>query len=330
MWSVRWWCQFIRQGRQGLTDDPRSTRPAIDFIDTRILSALERAISLGALTSWGRGCFSFNNYSPPARFIWNKIFHLRWAPHELAPDLRGRGSEICERRLPILETRELDLSRMLVTRDESWFMLEYQDSTKWSLAGDEVPARVNQIIGTIEAIFTMICEIDLFHVVDMIPPEGVSTLSSSLLILWILCGRKSFRMEGKAVHFDWVSTCTIDRFILQMCQTSLLIKILSSLILMHETILSWNRPTSGFSAISRHHLQIVSSMMLMTFLRRSSSCDWDSALWITLHFSPLDRTSEIDLSPQWRLRIRVNGISWIRAIRCLLEGYGHYRWTTLS
>jgi hypothetical protein len=39
--SVRVWCQFIRKGWQGLTEDPRSTRPAINLLDTRILSALK-------------------------------------------------------------------------------------------------------------------------------------------------------------------------------------------------------------------------------------------------------------------------------------------------
>jgi hypothetical protein len=35
-------CQFIRQGREDLHDNPRSGRPPIDFTDTKILSALER------------------------------------------------------------------------------------------------------------------------------------------------------------------------------------------------------------------------------------------------------------------------------------------------
>jgi hypothetical protein len=34
--------QFIRQGREDLHDDPRLGRPPIDFIDSKILSALER------------------------------------------------------------------------------------------------------------------------------------------------------------------------------------------------------------------------------------------------------------------------------------------------
>jgi hypothetical protein len=36
--SVRRWCQFIRQRREDLHDDPRSGGPPIDFIDTKLLS----------------------------------------------------------------------------------------------------------------------------------------------------------------------------------------------------------------------------------------------------------------------------------------------------
>jgi hypothetical protein len=38
--SVRRWCQSMKQERENFRDDPRS--PPIDFIDTRIMSTLER------------------------------------------------------------------------------------------------------------------------------------------------------------------------------------------------------------------------------------------------------------------------------------------------
>jgi hypothetical protein len=37
--NVRRWCQFITQGREDLQDDPKSTRPPNDFINTKILPA---------------------------------------------------------------------------------------------------------------------------------------------------------------------------------------------------------------------------------------------------------------------------------------------------
>jgi hypothetical protein len=98
-----------------------------------------------------------------------KNFYLRWVPHELTPDLRRRQLEICGRLLPILETREFDSFRMLVTGDESWFVSKSQHSTKQDLARDEIPMRVIQTISTKKIMLTVICGIDSFHVVNMMP-----------------------------------------------------------------------------------------------------------------------------------------------------------------
>jgi hypothetical protein len=59
--SVRRECEFRRQERAKLHNDPKSGRPPIDFIGTKILSALERAISFCVLTRRDRACSSFNN-----------------------------------------------------------------------------------------------------------------------------------------------------------------------------------------------------------------------------------------------------------------------------
>jgi hypothetical protein len=70
-----------------------------------------------------------------------KDFYLRWMPYELTSDLHCRRLEMRGRLLPISEARELDSFQMLVTGDESWWLSEYQHSTKWSVARDEVPTR---------------------------------------------------------------------------------------------------------------------------------------------------------------------------------------------
>jgi hypothetical protein len=77
-----------------------------------------------------------------------KNFHLRWAPHELTPDLHGRRREICERLLPISEAREPDSFRILVAGDENWFTVEHQHSAKWDVARDELPTRASEMTGT--------------------------------------------------------------------------------------------------------------------------------------------------------------------------------------
>jgi hypothetical protein len=48
--GVRRWRRFGKQDPEDLYDDPRSDRPPIDFIETKILSALERTISFCTFT----------------------------------------------------------------------------------------------------------------------------------------------------------------------------------------------------------------------------------------------------------------------------------------
>jgi DNA-binding transcriptional ArsR family regulator len=40
--SVQRWCQFVLQGREDLHDGDRLGRPTLDFIDSKIISLLER------------------------------------------------------------------------------------------------------------------------------------------------------------------------------------------------------------------------------------------------------------------------------------------------
>jgi hypothetical protein len=80
--SVQSWCQYIRQGRELLDDEPRSGRLPIDFLDIQIPSPLEKQ--------------PFHSRNPPAEILdvphttilnhlcnslGMKLFHLRWIPN---------------------------------------------------------------------------------------------------------------------------------------------------------------------------------------------------------------------------------------------------------
>jgi hypothetical protein len=177
-----------------------------------------------------------------------------------------------------LEERELDSFQMLTTRDESWFVSEDQHSTKWSVAQDEVPTRVSRTIGAKKIILTVILGIDGFHVVDMMLPGGLfnaqyffSHIMDSLMAKVLPEGRKSHTF-GVTVYLDycWVHSSNASK--------QFLMEILSLLFLIPHTVLTWHRPTSGFSAISRHLLKVVYSLTPMSFLRESSGFERDSAL----------------------------------------------------
>jgi histone-lysine N-methyltransferase SETMAR len=128
-----------------------------------------------------------------------KDFYLRWMPYELTSDLHCRRLEMRGRLLPMLEVRELDLFRMLVTEDESWLLSEYQHSTKWSVARDEVPTRVSQTIGTKTVMLTLIWGIDGFHVVNMMPLGGCFNIEYFLTHITDPLLAKAFP-EGRKSH----------------------------------------------------------------------------------------------------------------------------------
>jgi hypothetical protein len=107
--------------------------------------------------------------------------------HELTPDMHLPRFEKCGQLPGIVETREFDSFRVLVTANENWILFEYQHSTKCSLVRDEVPTSVSQTVGTRKAMLTMIWELDGFHVVDTMPPGSFSAPSTSLLVLLIHC-----------------------------------------------------------------------------------------------------------------------------------------------
>jgi histone-lysine N-methyltransferase SETMAR len=58
-----------------------------------------------------------------------------------------------------------------VTGDESWFYLEYNYPSQWSLSRDEVPQNVKPDIGTVNFMLTVIWGINGFHIIDLMPAQ---------------------------------------------------------------------------------------------------------------------------------------------------------------
>jgi DNA-binding transcriptional ArsR family regulator len=125
--SVQRWCQLVRQGREDLHDGDLLGRPTLDFIDSKIISLLDRepfhsAYSLAEAIGI--------SHSTVLRHLQNSLamrnFHLRWIRHRLTEDLRQKRISVCKEMLPIIEAQNKSDFHDLVTGDESWFMLEYE------------------------------------------------------------------------------------------------------------------------------------------------------------------------------------------------------------
>jgi hypothetical protein len=68
-----------------------------------------------------------------------KYFHLRWIPHQLTEQLRGRRVQKCEELLLLLDSMAVNKFRTSVIRDKSWFVFECQHSAKLGVHREEAP-----------------------------------------------------------------------------------------------------------------------------------------------------------------------------------------------
>jgi hypothetical protein len=147
--SVQRWCQYIRQGRELLDDEPRSGRLPIDFLHIQIISSLEKqpfhsAYSLAAIFDVLHTTI-LNHLRDSLEM---KLFHLRWILNQLTEQLRASRIQKCQELLPLRERMEANKFRNILTGDESEFMIEYQHAMKWSPSREDVSERVRRQIGT--------------------------------------------------------------------------------------------------------------------------------------------------------------------------------------
>jgi hypothetical protein len=120
----------MRQEREDVRDDPRSGGPPITFVETKILSVLERQSFRCAHSPTDVVRVPFSTLTRHLRdSSAMKNFHLRWVPHELTPDLCRRRLEIYGRFPGILDAWEFDSFQMFITGDDSSIVSEYHHST---------------------------------------------------------------------------------------------------------------------------------------------------------------------------------------------------------
>jgi hypothetical protein len=86
--SVQRWCQYVRQAREFLGDEPRSGRPPIAFLDIRILNYLEKHLfdspyPLADILNVSHTTILNHLRDAPGM----KFFHLRWIPQQLTKQL---------------------------------------------------------------------------------------------------------------------------------------------------------------------------------------------------------------------------------------------------
>jgi hypothetical protein len=118
--SIQRWCQYIRQGRELLDDEPRSGRPPIDFLDIQILSSLEKQPFHSAQSLVEILDVSHTTILNHLRdSLGTKLFHLRWIANQMTEQLRASRIQKCQELLPLLERMEANKFLNILTGDES-------------------------------------------------------------------------------------------------------------------------------------------------------------------------------------------------------------------
>jgi hypothetical protein len=108
----------VRFGRQDLHDEIRSGRTPLGDIDAKILAILNKSPFASAHSIAERlGVAHVTVLDHLHLSIWFKSFHLRWVPHLLAEDLRGKRKEGARAMLPLLFAAQRDRWHYLVTGD---------------------------------------------------------------------------------------------------------------------------------------------------------------------------------------------------------------------
>jgi hypothetical protein len=122
--TIQFWVREIQRGWEDLHDEYRSGRPALDYIGTKIISILEKALFESA-------CSIAQVLNVDHAIVLHRVheklglrsYCLRWVPHLLTGELRVKRKELAARMIPCRETVRKDGWRHLMMDNESWFFL---------------------------------------------------------------------------------------------------------------------------------------------------------------------------------------------------------------
>jgi hypothetical protein len=121
--GIQFWVREMQSDREDLHDEHRSGRPALDYIDTKIISILEKvpfesARSIAQVQNVDHATVSHRLHEK----LGFKSYCLRWVPHLLTSKFGAKRRELTGL-IPYLEAAKKDSWRHLVMGDQSCVFL---------------------------------------------------------------------------------------------------------------------------------------------------------------------------------------------------------------
>ena len=165
--SVKYWIHQFKLGRFEITNIQSPGRPVLDFIDTKIMAALEMepfhsTYTLSETLSIPRS--TINDHLKKLGFY---SYNLRVVPYELTCEMKAVRIQKAIELLDILTTNKRKGFHRIITGDESWFFLSYDHKHMWSLSRENLPEIIDTKIHTKKYMVTIFWNIDKFFIVDL-------------------------------------------------------------------------------------------------------------------------------------------------------------------
>jgi hypothetical protein len=147
---------------------PGTNYKMIDHLNAKIIACLEREpFSSAYLLAEALDVSPATVLSRLHNSLGMEILYLRRLANQLTDNLRQVRVTKCSEVLRALEVMQRTLFRHMITRDESWFDLEDQHISQWSVSGGEVSQKMDPAIGTAKFLLTAIWGVNGFHLPDL-------------------------------------------------------------------------------------------------------------------------------------------------------------------
>ena len=165
--TIKYWVHQFKLGRSEITNIQSPGRPVLDFIDSKILAALEMepfhsTYTLSETLSIPRS--TINDHLNKLGFHY---YNLRVVPYELTCEMKEERVRKATELLDILKVSKRKGFHRIITGDESWFFLSYDHKHMWSQSRDNLPEIIDTKIDTIKYMVTIFWNIDQLFIVNI-------------------------------------------------------------------------------------------------------------------------------------------------------------------
>lgn len=169
--TIKYWIRQFKLGRYDPIDQCNGGKPPLDFIDAKIMSALDKEPFHSTYTLSETVDIPRTTIIDHLNKMGFKNYCLRVVPYELTSELKEKRIEGAKELLSILNKHKTQGFYRLLTGDESWFYLRYNSKRIWSLSYEYIPQYVPTRLHNKKYMLTVIWSVDGFKLINVMPEK---------------------------------------------------------------------------------------------------------------------------------------------------------------